>query len=119
MAGAAGAFQLSQFLQNVLLGGERRLRPNVASFLFGMSNSVAATIAERGPRDIERIAQHSQRELRIRWEATPAFWAALLDSAQRGDVAALREIHLYSLQLLGSELRSQKVDPKSSREVRL
>lgn len=75
-----------------------------AKLLFGMSNGVAAIVAGLTSQDIDRIASRSHGDLRLRWEDVPTFWLSLLKAARSDDAGALREIHLYSLQLLGREL---------------
>lgn len=80
--------------------------PHTAGLLFGMAPAVAAIFAELGPHDIDQIAARHKHQLRLRWEEHPTFWRELLAAAQRADDEALHEIHLYSLQLLGSELLS-------------
>jgi hypothetical protein len=80
--------------------------PHTASLLFGMSPAVATVFGELGPHDIDQIAAKHKHQLRLRWEEHPTFWRELLSAAQCADDEALHEIHLYSLQLLGSELLS-------------
>lgn len=80
--------------------------PHTAGLLFGMSPAVAGIFGELVPHDIEQIAAKHKHQLRLRWEEHPTFWRELLSAAQRADDEALHEIHLYSLQLLGSELLS-------------
>jgi hypothetical protein len=80
--------------------------PHTAGLLFGMSSEVAAIFGALGPHDIEQIAAKHKHQLRLRWEEHPTFWRELLSAALRADDEALHEIHLYSLQLLGSELLS-------------
>lgn len=80
--------------------------PHTAGLLFGMSPAVAAIFGALGPHDIEQIAARHKHQLRLRWEEHPTFWRELLSAALRADDEALHEIHLYSLQLLGSELLS-------------
>jgi hypothetical protein len=80
--------------------------PPTAGLLFGMSSEVAAIFGALGPHDIEQIAAKHKHQLRLRWEEHPTFWRELLSAALRADDEALHEIHLYSLQLLGSELLS-------------
>jgi hypothetical protein len=80
--------------------------PHTASLLFGMSPAVAAIFGALGPHDIEQIAAKHKHQLRLRWEEHPSFWRELLSAALRADDEALHEIHLYSLQLLGSDLLS-------------
>jgi hypothetical protein len=79
---------------------------HTAGFLFGMSSAVASIFSELAPHDIEQIAVRHKHQLRLRWEEHPTFWRELLLAAQNADDEALHEIHLYSLQLLGSELLS-------------
>jgi hypothetical protein len=80
--------------------------PHTAGLLFGMSPAVAAIFGALGPHDIEQIAAKHKHQLRLRWEEHPTFWRELLSAALRADDEALHEIHLYPLQLLGSELLS-------------
>jgi hypothetical protein len=80
--------------------------PHTAGLLFGMSPAVASIFRALGPHDIEQIAAKHKHQLRLRWEEHPTFWRELLSAALRADDEALHEIHLYSLQLLGSELLS-------------
>ena len=79
---------------------------HTAAFLFGMSPAVVRLFGELGPHDIEQIAARHKHQLRLRWEEHPTFWRSLLVAAHRADDEALHELHLYSLQLLGSELLS-------------
>ena len=78
---------------------------HAACLMFGMSSSVAARVAALTPQHIEQIASRHSRELRPRWEHIPMYWRSLLVAAQGGDDAALREVHLYSLQLIASEIQ--------------
>jgi hypothetical protein len=71
-----------------------------------MSPAVASIFRALGPHDIEQIAAKHKHQLRLRWEEHPTFWRELLSAALRADDEALHEIHLYSLQLLGSDLLS-------------
>jgi len=80
--------------------------PHTAGLLFGMSPAVAAIFGALEPHDIEQIAVKHKHQLRLRWEEHPTFWRELLSAALHADDEALHEIHLYSLQLLGSELLS-------------
>jgi len=77
---------------------------HAAGLLFGMSGAVASFVAALTPQHIERIASRHSRELRLRWEDAPAYWQSLLIAARENDIAALREAHLYSLQLMASEM---------------
>lgn len=79
---------------------------HTAGLLFGMSPAVAAIFRDLAPHDIEQIAARHKHRLRLRWEEHPSFWRELLAASERADDEALHEIHLYSLQLLGSELLS-------------
>jgi hypothetical protein len=72
--------------------------------LFGMSTRVAHTISVLTPQEIELIASRHSRELRPRWEDMPTFWRLLLAAACGADDVKLREVHLYSHQLIASEL---------------
>lgn len=78
--------------------------PHTAALLFGMSPAVVKLFSELGPHDIEQVATRHRQQLRLRWEEHPTFWRSLLTAAQLADDEALHELHLYSLQLLGSEL---------------
>jgi hypothetical protein len=78
---------------------------HAASLMFGMSSSVAERVAALTPQHIEQIASRHSRELRPRWEHRPMYWRTLLVAAQGRDDAALREVHLYSLQLIASEVQ--------------
>lgn len=80
--------------------------PHTAALLFGMSPAVVRLFSELGPHDIEQVAARHRQQLRLRWEEHPTYWRSLLTAAQLADVEALHELHLYSLQLLGSELLS-------------
>jgi hypothetical protein len=83
-----------------------RENPQAAGLLFGMTSEVAALVGALTPQHIESVASRHSRELRPRWEDMPAYWQSLLIAAQIGDGAALREVHLYSLQLIANELGS-------------
>lgn len=74
--------------------------------LFGMSDAVANLIGELTPQQINRIAERSSRELRIRWQKNPEFWKRLLMAGQNGSAVELCEVQLLGLQLLGGELMS-------------
>jgi hypothetical protein len=89
----------------VLAWSTARDDQHAACLMFGMSSSVAALVAALTPQHIERIASRHSRELRPRWEHKPMYWQTLLVAAQGGDDAALREVHLYSLQLIASEVQ--------------
>jgi len=77
-----------------------------AALLFGMSNEVASLLGELTPQQINRVAERSSHELRIRWQAKPDFWRRLLAAGQSGNAIKLSEVHLLGLQLLGGELMS-------------
>jgi hypothetical protein len=76
--------------------------------LFGMSDVVADLIGELTPQQINRIAERSSRELRIRWQTKPEFWTRLLRAGQSGSAVELCEVQLLGLQLLGGELMSAR-----------
>jgi hypothetical protein len=76
--------------------------------LFGMSDMVASLIGEMTPQQINRIAERSSRELRIRWQTKPEFWRRLLMAGQSGSAVELCEVQLLGLQLLGGELISAR-----------
>jgi hypothetical protein len=110
---AAGARRLPTKLANelmretlILAWSTASTDPHTAGLLFGMSPAVTAMFRELAPHDIEQIAARHKHQLRVRWEEHPTFWRELLSAAERADDEALHEIHLYSLQLLGSELLS-------------
>ena len=75
-----------------------------ANALLAMSPKVAATLARLGLRDIHHIATHHSHYLRPQWENLPLFWRHLLIAAHSDDNAALHEVHLHGLQLLGTNL---------------
>jgi hypothetical protein len=75
-----------------------------ASLLIGMSRQVSQCIASLTPRDINRIVSRFGSDIRLRWQSSKLFWRSLLVSAMCADLATMREVHLYSLQLLGGEL---------------
>ena len=77
-----------------------------ASLLFGMSNEVASLLGELSPQQLNRVADRSSHELRIRWQTKPDFWRRLLAAGQTGNAVDLCEVHLFGLQLLGGELMS-------------
>jgi len=83
--------------------GARESESSVA-LLFGMSKEVAILIGALTPQEIDVIASRHSRELRPRWEDMPSFWNHLLSAARSTDDLRLREVHLYSLQLIASEL---------------
>lgn len=74
-----------------------------ASLLFGMSEPVADIIGSLTPRQLDHVSLHRSHEMRLRWAQSQRFWRGLLVSAQSGDSAALSEMHLFGLQLLGGE----------------
>lgn len=75
-----------------------------ANLLFGMSDAVANLIGELTAQQLNRIAERSSHELRIRWQSRPEFWRKLIVAGQSGNANDLCEIHLFGLQLLGGEL---------------
>lgn len=80
--------------------------PQSATLLFGMSNEVATLLGELTPQQLNRVAERSGHELRIRWQSRPDFWRRLLAAGQTGNAVDLCEVHLLGLQLLGGELMS-------------
>lgn len=80
--------------------------PQSASLLFGMSEPVATLLRELTPQQLNRVAERSDHELRIRWQSRPEFWRKLLRAGQSGNAVDLCEIHLFGVQLLGGELMS-------------
>ena len=80
--------------------------PQSATLLFGMSNEVATLLGELTPQQLNRVAERSGHELRIRWQTRPDFWRRLLAAGQTGNAVDLCEVHLLGLQLLGGELMS-------------
>jgi hypothetical protein len=77
---------------------------HASRLLFGMSSAVAQLVGALTAPVIESIASRHSRELRPRWEDLPTFWESLLVAALSGDDVRLREVHLYSLQVVASEL---------------
>lgn len=77
---------------------------HASRLLFGMSSAVADLVGALTAPVIESIASRHSRELRPRWEDLPMFWESLLAAAQSSDEMRLREVHLYSLQVVASEL---------------
>ena len=77
-----------------------------ANLLFGMSDGVANCLGELTPRQLNRIAERSSHELRIRWQSKPEFWRKLFVAGQSGSANDLCEVHLFGLQLLGGDLMS-------------
>ena len=80
-----------------------RSMPHAASLVFGMAPSVTAGIARLGASDIDRIVVLCAPHLRPRWEDRPGFWKSLLCASLDTDDQVLANVHLHSLQLLGSE----------------
>lgn len=78
--------------------------PKSVSLLFGMSNAVAGLLSELTPQQLNRVAERSNHELRIRWQTKPDFWRRMLVAVRSDDADGLCEIHLLGLQLLGGEL---------------
>lgn len=74
-----------------------------ASLLFGMSEPVAEIIGSLTPQQLDHVSLHYSHEMRLRWAQSQQFWRGLLVSAQSGDRAALCDMHLFGLQLLGGE----------------
>jgi hypothetical protein len=79
-----------------------------ANLLFGMTDAVANFIGELTPQELNRIAERSSHELRIRWQSKPEFWRKLLLAGQSGSANDLCEIHLFGLQLLGGDLMNMR-----------
>jgi hypothetical protein len=79
-----------------------------ASLLFGMSDAVANYLGELTPQQLNRIAERSSHELRIRWQSKPEFWRKLFAAGQSGSANELCEVHLFGLQLLGGDLMSAR-----------
>lgn len=79
-----------------------------ASLLFGMSGAVATVLGELTPQQLNRVAERSSHELRIRWQTKLDFWRRLLVTVNSDDAVDLCEIHLFALQLLGGELMSAR-----------
>lgn len=79
-----------------------------ASLLFGMSSAVTNVLGELTPQQLNRVAERSSHELRIRWQTKPDFWRKLLVAVHSDDAVGLCEIHLLGLQLLGGELMSAR-----------
>jgi hypothetical protein len=77
-----------------------------ANLLFGMSDAVANCLGELTPQQLNRIAERSSHELRIRWQSKPEFWRKLLVASQSGSANDLCEVHLFGFQLLGGDLMS-------------
>jgi hypothetical protein len=76
---------------------------DVARVLFGMSTSVADTIAAMRFNEIELVAEHQCRHVRPRWEDRPWLWVKLIEAASANDPRAMREFHIHALQLLAGE----------------
>ena len=79
-----------------------------ANLLFGMSDAVANCLGELTPQQLNRIAERSSHELRIRWQSKPEFWRKLIAAGQSGSANDLCEIHLFGLQLLGGDLMNMR-----------
>jgi hypothetical protein len=81
-----------------------RSMPRAANLVFGMGPAVSAVIARLPASDSDRAVPGCSQHLRSRWEERPGFWTSLLDAALGMDDKALANVHLHSLQLLGTEL---------------
>lgn len=80
-----------------------------AALLFGMSAPVATLIGSLTPPQIDRISLKHCSAVRLRWPHCHQFWRRLVATARAGEVAAMAEVYLYGLQLLGGEaLRVQQ-----------
>ncbi|MEO7917066.1 MAG: hypothetical protein ABIR16_05430 [Dokdonella sp.] len=91
-----------------------------ASLLFGMSDAVAAVIGSLTPQQLDRVSLHYSDELRLRWAQCDAFWRGLLTAALSADAEALRDTHLFGIQLLGGErMRAGGVCNRESTRRRL
>jgi hypothetical protein len=78
--------------------------PRSTRLFFGMAPEVTEAIARLTGEDLERVAQERAAYLRPRWEDRRTFWARLLDAAVGTNDAALVDVHLHCLSLLGGEL---------------
>jgi len=75
-----------------------------ARILMGMTTPVANIVGTLRLSEIERIAEHQFRRLRLRWDDRPSVWRALLMAAHTGDAQALDALDVHALQLLLSEM---------------
>lgn len=85
-----------------------RLNRELAIVLLGLAPAVADVIATLRMQQIDRIAERQFRHVRPRWEDHPAMWQQLLRSAQSGDVDSVCDFNVRGIQLLTSELMSQR-----------
>jgi hypothetical protein len=76
----------------------------VACLTIGMSGEVSTVIAGMTAREIRDIASKHGGEVGPRWRESPELWRKLLLAAQRGDEAALADVHLHAKLLLSGEL---------------
>ena len=81
-----------------------RSDPRTAALLLGLTPGVAAIVASLTLGDIRRIALEFGEQLRPRWQNNLRFWWRLFDAASSGTEKAISDIHLYGLQLLGTDL---------------
>lgn len=96
------ALLVREILMDALTIG--RTTPRTLNLIFGMAPPVTAAILQMGPTGIDRIALEEARHLKARWQESRSFWKGLLEAAIGTDDQALANVHLHSLQLLGSEL---------------
>jgi len=75
-----------------------------AALLFGMSKPVADLVGSLSPQQLDHVSLHHSHEMRLRWAHTPQFWRRLLLASKVDDVAALKDVYLLGLQLLGGEM---------------
>ena len=78
--------------------------PGAANLAFGMAPGVSIEISKLSVLAIDLKATSLYQGLRPRWEQSVMFWRQLLEASVGNDDEALSIVHLYCLQLLGSDL---------------
>jgi hypothetical protein len=82
--------------------------PDAANLAFGMAPGVSTELSKLSVLTIHHMATTFDEYLRPRWEQNAAFWRQLLEAAVGIDDEALSNVHLFCLQLLGSDLELQR-----------
>ena len=102
----SSAAQTASLVREVLTEawGAARWMPSATTLLFGMVPPVTAVIARLPASGIDRIVAEHFASIRPRWEHRGEFWRHLLQAAVGTDERELDSVHIYCLQLLGTEL---------------